>query len=266
MNFKKNLPSYFIAFSLFSLSMAIVFFSLEIRSLRRVLNPELNKSVTGKELVVSEILSEFREVRKLLPNVLEQVEKTRNIIPTVLKEFKETRMALPEIHKSIDNVRLSVNKVTKGLPNISKEISKIVQMEHNIPKYLDRVEDIMDKGKNLGKESSRGVLSGFVTGLLTLPFDLVSGFIPENDIKLTRTDNRLLKEATLKLLVAEQIKIVEYWENPTSKNSGSIQLVKIKKEERCRSLKVKISQKKTMKFLKDIDVCQDEKGQWKLKE
>ena len=46
---------------------------------------------------------------------------------------------------------------------------------------------IMDKGKNLGKESSKGVLSGFVTGLLTLPFDLVSGFIPENDIKLTRT-------------------------------------------------------------------------------
>ena len=243
-----------------------MFFSLEIRSLRRIFNPDLNKSITDKELVISDILSEVREVRKLLPSILEQVEKTRKIIPTVLKEFKETRMALPEIHKSIDNVRLSINKVTEELPNISKEISNIVQMEHNIPKHLDRVEDIMDKGKNLGKESSRRVLSGFATGLLTLPFDLVAGFIPENDIKLTRTDNRLLREAALKLLEGEQVKRVEYWENPTSKNSGSIQLVKINKEERCRSLKVKVSQKKTMKFLKDIDVCQNEKGQWKLKQ
>jgi hypothetical protein len=67
MNFKKNLPSYFISFSLFSLSIAIVFFSFEIRSLRGIFNPDLNKSITDKELVISEILSEVREARKLLP-------------------------------------------------------------------------------------------------------------------------------------------------------------------------------------------------------
>jgi hypothetical protein len=266
MNFKKNFPSYIIAFSLFSLSIAIVSFTLEIRNLTKIFATDQNQSTRNKELVIGDILSEVREVRKHLPNILAQVEKTRSIIPTVLAELKQARWALPGIHKSINNVHSSINKLSKELPNISKEISHITQIEQNIPNHLDRIEDIIDKAKNLGKESSKGVASGFLSGLLTLPFDLVSGLIPDTDIKLTRTDNRLIREAAEKLLVGDQLNVLEYWENLASTNSGSIELVKIRNEDKCRSLKIKISQKKIVKLVRNFDVCQDKKGQWKQKE
>ena len=266
MNIKKNFPSLIIALSLFSLSIAIVSFTLEVRNLAKILSPSQGNNIKDKELVIRDILSEVSEVRKLLPDILDQVEKTRSIIPTVLAEFKETRMALPGIHKSIDNVHSSINKFSEQVPNISKEISQITKMEHNIPSHLDRIEDIIDEAKNLGKESSKGVVSGLLTGLLSLPLDFVSGFIPDTTIKLSRTDNRLLREAAEKLLVVGKLNVVEYWENKASKNSGSIKIMKVINEENCRSFEIKVSHKKNVKLVKNIDVCKDKKGQWKQRE
>ena len=108
-------------------------------------------------------IKEIEKLRELTPLILKQVDNTNKNIPVILEEVKQTREAIPAILTESKNIRASIPPILEE----SKAIRK------DVPIQLDKVEKITKNIDQISKDVASGAVSGTVTGIISLPKDIV---------------------------------------------------------------------------------------------
>lgn len=248
---------------------------------------------------VDTIIEEVSQVRALVseqtPKILAKVDSTLPVIkqvvlesghyssqlPTFLAELAkiEAQVALlqksmPDILKRVDAVvkttQTTTDEVALWRPHSSQYIKEIELSREYIPQYLTRIENTVVDAKTIGSEASSGIVSGFVKGVINLPFEMVSGLtgIVEANSKsaknLTVEDITLMQEKTVALLHSDN-QTTAAWENAKTGNRGMI--TKGKKTTRRGEQCIKVTFNNH--FTDDNEtinklMCVDDEGLWRV--
>lgn len=127
----KPLATYTLAFSIFCLSGALIYFSWKLVEVKDAL-PALINQVDKTAVKVSPIIDEIAEIKALVPDVLNEVEQVRVIVPDVLTQVEQVQALVPVIVSEVEAVRQSI-------PDITNEVAQVRQL---MPDVLSRVDDI----------------------------------------------------------------------------------------------------------------------------
>ncbi|GAA0815037.1 hypothetical protein GCM10009111_12810 [Colwellia asteriadis] len=259
------------------------------------ISPEIDRIVDEVALVRAEVTLVREQLATQVPTVLTQVSATLPVIQQVIRESEhysqqipailkqvalvEQNLAsiekqLPHIFKRIDNITVTtqnvVNEATLWRPHSTQYLAEIEQSKEYIPQYLTRAENIVISAKTIGSEASSGLVSGFLKGVVSLPFEVVSGLSGIVDSssrsakKLTAKDVALMQEKVILLLEhSSQLKVV--WYNVESGNRGTITKgEKVTKYEKlCYHLTFENSFAKEKEVLTEL-MCRNDEGLWSV--
>jgi len=206
------------------------------------------------------LTAEVAAVRKMLdtrvPEVIDEVgEYRRTVVPEVLSESKFLRLStIPAVLSESKALR------QKTIPNVLHEV-KMTRTE--LPQLLTQASDL---ARSAGKEASRGAVSGFFTGILTAPIDMMSGVANSafKGDKLSKKDLLDVAKAGQQVLLMDEVGASQSWHNKKSGNNGivSIEKMSVDGNESCRVLKFEaVSRGKNLQphF---ATVCRGEDGSW----
>jgi surface antigen len=254
------------------------------------LKPEIRSIIKS----VDETVKVVDDINQQIPNILQQVELSRTTISDVVRESDQYSSQLPNLFLKLDAFEKQLRDVQKQLPSVLKRIDAVVistnstidevakwrphskryltQIEHSredIPKYLTRVEDIVVDAKSIGKEAGSGLFIGLVKGVVSLPFDVVSGLkglVDENSRSakyLTDSDIAQIQESTIKLLDSSSQETK--WNNSETTNHGLIVKGNIRKSrgKNCRRLTLTNYFNREKEVLTEV-MCKNEEGIWKV--
>ncbi|MEI6893298.1 MAG: hypothetical protein V5789_01420 [Colwellia sp.] len=258
------------------------------------------------EVIIDEVAlvrKEVSKVRELIdqqtPTILAQVEATRPVISEVIKESQKYSTQLPALLSQLANIEKQVTSLQKGLPAILKRVDSLVQTTNKttaevarwrphssqylkeialsreyIPQYLTRIENTIEEAKTVGKEASSGLVSGFFKGVLSLPFEVVSGLAGIIDVNsrsakyLTAKDVALMQEKIV-VLLNDSNQSQSLWHNTDSGNRGTMTKGKkiTRNNQDCYNLTLNnyfYSNKETLKETLTELMCINSKGLWKV--
>lgn len=229
--------------------------------------PEILAKVDSMLPVVQEVVAESERYSSQVPIALEQIEK-------LAQDIQQLEKSIPDILQRIDAVvnatNNTVSEVALWRPHSREYLTEIALSRDNIPQYLTRAEHIVIDAKSIGKEASSGIVSGFFKGVISLPFEVVSGLTGIVDSssrsakKLSATDVSLMQEKVITLLNNEhQMKTV--WQNIDSRNRGTIikdKLIK-KGEQNCHYLTFNNHFGEEKEVLKEL-MCLNNEGLWNV--
>jgi len=213
------------------------------------------------------VVVESENYSSQLPGILEQIEKlTQNV--------QRLEQRLPSILPRIDAVVVATNNTMQEValwrPHSREYLTEIALARENIPQYLTQAETIVIDAKSIGKEASSGLVTGFFKGVISLPFEVVSGLAgmvdsnSESAKYLTATDISLMQEKVIALLNNDnQTKTV--WQNVDSGNRGIIIKGKLirKNQQNCHSLTFKNHFANVKETLEEL-MCLDREGLWQV--
>lgn len=209
----KNLATYILALSLFSLAGALFHFTLKIVELSEVL-PTVAESINDTSSKITPITEEVALVRQAIPGILTEVEQARELVPTVVGEMAKVRLQIPAILSEIQQVRNTVPSILKEvamvrhvvpdiltrIDNIEQQLPGIVVSVNNfseqlaqtnqqipdvlaevqvtresIPPLLSRTEVMVENLGNIGKTTGEDAVYGVVRGIFKAPLKVVGG-------------------------------------------------------------------------------------------
>lgn len=265
-----------------------------IQALDRV-TPHVNTIVEEVSLVREEVTQVRQVIDKELPNIISQVDSSLPLVEEGLSQSKYYSQQIPELFKHLSKVEEQVAEIQQVLPDVLNRIDSIVLMadkttaelsqwrphstqylaeleksREDIPQYLTRIEYIVNDAKSIGKEASSGLVSGFFKGVISLPFEVVSGLtgIIDSNSKsaklLTAADVTLLQERTIELLENNTQQNI-FWQNSQTGNRGRI----LKGDEfeqkglLCHELTFINNLKGQEETLKEL-MCEDKQGLWQV--
>ncbi|MCF6210693.1 MAG: hypothetical protein L3K24_08510 [Gammaproteobacteria bacterium] len=229
--------------------------------------PEILAQVENALPVIEQVVAESERYSSQLPSIIEQIEKlTQNV--------QQLEKSLPSILQRVDAVTATTNntiaEVALWRPHSRDYLAEMALYRENIPQYLTRAEYIVSDAKSIGKEASSGIATGLFKGVISMPFDVISGLVGIVGLSslsakhLTATDVNLMKEKIIALLNDEnQTKAV--WQNVDSRNRGRIikgELIR-KNQKNCHYLTFKNYFGKEKETLKKL-MCLDSEGLWKV--
>jgi surface antigen len=288
----------FLAFSLFRFSLhipAVINAIKDTTDTVDLVSPQIDSIVNEIELVRIEVSKVRTLVQQQTPDILSQVAATLPVVEQVILESKNYSRQIPALLDKLSSIEQQVASLQTSLPEILKRVDVIVKTMDNtmaeialwrphstqyleeikrsrdyIPKYLSRIENTVIDAKTVGAENTRGLVSGFVEGVISLPFEVVAGLTGIVDINshsakyLTAKDVALMQEKIVSLLNdSNQSKSV--WQNVDSGNRGTIiksKMIKRNKQE-CYSVSFNNHFGNNKEKLKEL-MCQDNKGLWKV--
>jgi len=242
----------------------------EVAQVRHVVDnqlPAILSRIDGSLPLVEQGLAQSEYYAQQLPDLWLHLNKIET-------QMSQIQQELPSLLKRVDAIVLMTNKTTDELakwrPHSTKYLAELKQSRTDIPEYLTRIEYIITDAKTLGKEATSGLVSGFFKGVISLPFEMVSGLtgIIAPDSKsaklLTATDVAILQAQTVALLENTEQKSI-FWHNSQSGNRGRI--IKDKAFKKVGLLCHELTfinnlngQKEALKKL----MCEDNKGLWKV--
>lgn len=275
----QQIATYVLAFSILMLALAIIYFTIEVRSVSKQI-PAILSTVdeTGKNIepivqqvgeikdMIPPILNEWTETRKQIPLVVDEVAKVREQIPPILKEVEATRQELPAILDTSNNAIKEVAAVRKTIPDILSEVKKTREM---VPPTLDRVDQMIADASVAGRKASEGAVTGLFTGIITAPFRLMGnigkslGLTRAEMEGLTDEDMEIMYEAA-KNLSSKSVNEVTKWKNPNTSTYGNIKLLNIfdKDGRECRKALFEVWKQGKDKISKQAAFCKNEEGKW----
>lgn len=257
--------------------------------------PHISSIVTEVELVRIEVGKVRALVGEQIPAILMQVDRTVPLVEQGLIQSEQYSKELPQLWQHLEKIETQIQLLQKSLPGVLQRVDAVVEttnattfevsqwrphstqylteIKHSrqdIPQYLTRAEAIIIDAKTIGKEASSGLVSGFLKGVISLPFDVVSGLTGIVDAKslsaqyLTEKDIVIMQEQVL-LLLANNNKQQAFWHNNDSGNRG-----KISKKPRftqnglfCHKLNFINHFKDQQETLNEL-MCQDKQDLWKV--
>lgn len=288
----------FLAFSLFR-------FTLHIPDILKVIDKTtltVDSIAPQIDVIVEEVIQVRTEVANVrvmvsqqMPAILSQVEASLPVINQVVLESENYSRQLPALLEQLDKIEQQVASLQGDIPAILKRVDAIVKTTNNttaevalwrphsnqylkeielsreyVPQYLTRIEKTVGDAKTVGKEASSGMVSGFLKGVITLPFEMVAGLtgIVDEDSRsaknLTAKDVALMQEKVI-MLLDDDTQSKSVWHNTDSGNRGTI--IKGKKSIRSKQSCYKVTfnnhfgnEEETLKE----QMCVDDKGLWKV--
>lgn len=251
-------------------------------------NPKVDKIINEVEQIntlISEqtpnILSRIDSTLPVVQQVVHESEYYSRQIPALLAEIKKIEQQIAILQKSMPDILKRVDSVVKTTdstmeevalwrPHSTKYLEEIALSREYVPQYLTRIENTVIDAKTIGSEASSGVVTGFFKGVISLPFEMVSGLTgivkagSKSAKYLTADDVTLMQEKVLTLLNSNTQTTIA-WENVKTGNRGMI--VKgaknTRKGEECINLTFKnhfVNDKETLKEL----MCVDDEGLWRV--
>lgn len=291
----KSSSGYAVALSITFLSAAIVYFAQQLSALDNAAKslavyqdsmPGLIEEIASIRAEVPEVLAESKAIRLALPEILAEVKAVRsetvpalisetkalrttvipdllnessalrkNTIPNILKESTALREnTIPDILKESSALR------EKTIPDLLKEV-KISREE--MPALLDQANEI---ARSAGKNASEGAVSGFFTGVIRAPVNIVSsvGGSVFKGKALSSDDHQRISEATHKVLLADFLHAKETWENNKSLHHGDVIItsMSVNGDDLCRTLTLSAFKRKQSLAKSKLNVCRNSSGIW----
>ena len=261
------------ALGLLALAAAIVFFASEIRQFRQQL-PALLEQIDDTAQRVSPIINEVAELKQFVPQIIEQSKGYQQLIPEVLarvdminqqvpiiinevstvtqsiepilKQSDEWRAELPALLKLVDETNQTVRSTNKtiagtnqqianALPQIPLILAESEALRIEVPEIIAKAEALVGQAEQVGKDASKGMLTGFVGGILHSPFELI-GKIGKDTTEILRLkdansvsnkDRKLYGEAMARLMEKPKIGAKQSWSNGKSGNKGIITISEV---------------------------------------
>ena len=197
-----------------------------------------------------------------------------------------TQQQIPQIVETADNAVAAINQTRdEVVPLVPPMLEQVELTREAIDPTLSRVEDLVEDtyfksqdviagAQEAGQEASEGAVKGFFTGIIKLPFELVgtlaSPIVKSLDPKiaeqLTEEDLKLMAKVGRKAVASKNTNKEWRWENPESKNSGTIVILRKFDQDKldCIEAELSISRNKR-KIYEGIDeFCIDENKKWVL--
>lgn len=245
MSDKRNIATYTLAVSLFSLAAAFVYFTI---GLTRLANqaPAILGGIEKTSKQIEPVLSEFYKIRELIPPIVTEVTEIRKQIPKILNEVEQVRILVPPI---LEEVKLT---------------------REAIPTMLTRADNLVNNAGNIGKKSSEGAVSGVITGIIKAPFKLIGGagksLFKSQSHKISDKDRQLIEETALRVLSSANVGETQNWNNPDSGNNGVITLKEIKTidKRQCSVLTLSVNIKNSKPVKEKITSCLNDDNKWEL--
>jgi surface antigen len=171
--------------------------------------------------------------------------------------------------KTVQEASDSVRRIDQQIPPI---LSEVRQTREALPGLLDRADQLVAKASNVGREATQGAMTGVLGGLIVAPFRLIgeagkgmagamkldpsTGFTPE--------DERLATEATDAVIKTGQIGAQRNWQNPASRNSGTVTLLdkKMRDQEPCFTVGQNVALSSGKTHTAELTFCQHPDGTW----
>ncbi|MFQ3277898.1 MAG: hypothetical protein ACI8SC_002844 [Colwellia sp.] len=243
---------------------------LEVGKVRELVSqqtPVILAQVQDSLPVVQQVVVESEYYSRQLPTVLSQ-------LASIEQQLEQLQEFMPAVLKRIDAVVETTNNTTTEVaqwrPHSIRYLEEIELSRDYIPQYLSRIENTIVDAKTLGSEASSGLVSGFFKGVISLPFEMVSGLTGIVDVDsrsakyLTAQDVALMQEKVVALL-SDSNQTKSLWQNVKSGNRGTITQGKTTKrnKKQCINVIFKNYFGKDKETLTEI-MCIDEQGLWKV--
>lgn len=268
----KFLGTAMMSVSLLAMAAAVGYFSYTIYVTQRNV-PAILAQVEATTNAVSPALEQVEPTRKMIPQILEEIAALRVQIPPVLEEVAATREMLPPLldstAKTVHEATTSINKLE---PHISPTLTEVRKTRQALPGLMDRAEKLVESAGKAGQEASKGAVFGIVGGVLTAPFKIIGGVgkglagaigIDKKE-GFTEQDEKLANEATDSVIRTGKDGSEISWENPDSKNRGTVRLLsqKIRDEQSCFLLRQQVILASGKTHKADVEFCQNKDGGW----
>ncbi len=266
---------------------------VEIAQVRKLV-PDVLAEVAEVRKQIPLVVAEVAEVRQQIPLVVAEVTEVRQQIPTIIAQLESIKQQIDPILQRVDKIVDVVDDTQQQIPQIistadnaivaindTREEIKLTR--ESINPALDRVDELVEDAyfkaqdaittaEGAGKKASEGAVSGFFTGLIKLPFKLIgslaSPIVDTLDVnvarKLTEKDIELLAEAGTRAIKSQGTGKERRWDNPSSKNSGSITITRRYQLQdlECVEARVRISHKGKQIGDDQEKFCLNEKNEW----
>ncbi|MEJ2094362.1 MAG: hypothetical protein P8X93_04100, partial [Gammaproteobacteria bacterium] len=127
------------------------------------------------------------------------------------------------------------------------------------------------KAEAVGQKTTEGAISGVVTGVVKSPFSILGGFGESLGTALTGTSNLTdedikIATQTLSILVTKPEGTAMNWNNPATKDSGTLTLLDSYTSAGKNCVKIESKAVKQGKQLapQQVDLCEDKDNKWKI--
>ena len=298
-NQQPSYGSYAVALSILCLAASLVYFAKQLSSLEKVAD-----TLAVYRDVAPELITEVANISDKIPLIVNEVEAVRIQIPAILAEVSALRQdTIPAILKTTgvlqgttvpallveskalreDAIPLLITESIalreETIPAVLLE-SKILR-ERAIPAILLEVKKTREElpmlliqantvAKSAGKNASEGAVSGFFSGIIKAPINLMSGAdgVFSKSENLSDADQELISAASMRLLKKNKLGAVQKWSNSSSGHKGDITLTAmgVNGDERCRELTYRGFKRRKELGKSLMVLCHNEIGQWSIRE
>jgi surface antigen len=188
-------------------------------------------------------------------------------------EVAELRKTLPPMvdagAAAINNASSAVRVIEPHIPSVLTEVKKTREA---LPGILDRADQVAGRAEKMGKEASKGAVTGLLGGIISAPFRLI-GDVGKglrdtiglgNLSEFTAEDDRLTGGATDAVLRNGATGAQQSWQNPDSGNHGSVTLLghKTLNNQPCVNLRYRVEFGTGKTHDVKLDFCQRPDGSW----
>lgn len=282
----KLLGTAMLSASLLAIALAIGYFAHAVYVVQQGV-PELLTQVEQTTEKIDPVLRRVDAIRDLVPPILKQVEATRELVPPILaeiaavrgqvspilEEVAATRTALPPMLDSTGKIVRDVNSTVRIVdPRIPAVLEEVRKTRESLPGLLDRAEKLVARAETAGRKASEGATVGIFTGIIMAPFKLIGGagrgiasaMGIEGDSGLTEEDDKRASAAIDALIRSGEIGREGSWDNPDSKNRGTVRLLsqQTRDGQPCFRLGQTVTLASGMTYKAEVEYCQQSDGSW----
>ncbi len=297
MNKGRSIAFYVLSGAVFSLAVAIVYFSVTLSRVADGL-PEIVEGIQKTQKGLEPIVVEVREIKELIPSIVEEIDLVRREIPSVVAEVGEVRKQippvldvarqyreaipsildesallraqLPSILEQVDGIKQQippiveeVGQVRETIPSILAEIEAVREA---VPGYLNQAESITGDIQDTVQKAGESAVQGVFTGIVKAPVNIVSN-LGSNVLSSAQFDDRdreLVIGATDELLNSGTVGETSNWKNSKTGTRGKITI--LARDEDCATLRFE-GYKRLKKIVDNEAVlCRQENGDWNILE
>lgn len=222
----QNKARYILSFALICIAVSVSYFSytlLKVVDKLPAIIASIDKAsdevtplvteVKGITVLVPDVLTEVEKIRLQIPGIVEEVREIRTMVPLAISEIEKIRAAIPPIIKEVTSTREEIAKVREQIPPLLAEfkayqaiipdiLTEVEQTRAMVPPTLDHVSSLIDRASDAGKNASEGAVSGFFTGVVKMPFGMISNLSGKvfSRKDLSKSDIKEIADAALNLV------------------------------------------------------------------
>jgi surface antigen len=259
--------------------------------------PELNRNLSGisrsADAATQELPAMIAVADKYEPHIpllLDEIAATRATVDSIVTESQAYRTQLPDLYQRLDKLDAQLTSLQNSLPDVMERVDSslaesqawrpisvdaVAEAENwrqEIPGYLDRSEALVAGARKAGAEASSGMVTGFFSGALSLPFKTLSNISKLADPRslsarhLTEEDWMLVRQAAATLL-AQPENLVAEWQSEATANRGTVRIIDSAKSAstECHVLLItnhfSVGGKETLEKQR---ICKGKDGRWAL--